>query len=335
MLRENIPYKVIGSFYFYNRKEIKDLIAYMKLIYNPKDDTSLLRIINTPKRGIGAKTIEHLTEKARIEGISLFDAIESGKEMQFKQLIETLIAEKDNSSLTELVDLILSQSGMREELESEKSMEADIRLENLEEFKTITKNFEERNGIISLDEFLMEISLVTDIEEHKNRTDVVTLMTVHSAKGLEFDYVFMIGLEEGIFPHQNSFLEADGIEEERRLCYVAMTRARKKLWLVNAKRRTLYGMDHMNPPSRFLQEVDDSYIEKDFKESTASQKVDTFVSKVDSSVEYNIGDHIVHDTFGTGVVVGVEKSILTIAFPHPTGIKKLLKGHKSIRKVEK
>ena len=114
-----------------------------------------------------------------------------------------------------------------------------------------------------------------------------------------------------------------------------MTRARKKLWLVNAKRRTLYGMDHMNPPSRFLQEVDDSYIEKDFKESTASQKVDTFVSKVDSSVEYNIGDHIVHDTFGTGVVVGVEKSILTIAFPHPTGIKKLLKGHKSIRKVEK
>lgn len=335
LLRENIPYKVIGSFYFYNRKEIKDLIAYMKLIYNPKDDTSLLRIINTPKRGIGAKTIEHLTEKARIEGISLFDAIESGKEMQFKQLIETLIAEKDNSSLTELVDLILSQSGMREELESEKSMEADIRLENLEEFKTITKNFEERNGIISLDEFLMEISLVTDIEEHKNRTDVVTLMTVHSAKGLEFDYVFMIGLEEGIFPHQNSFLEADGIEEERRLCYVAMTRARKKLWLVNAKRRTLYGMDHMNPPSRFLQEVDDSYIEKDFKESTASQKVDTFVSKVDSSVEYNIGDHIVHDTFGTGVVVGVEKSILTIAFPHPTGIKKLLKGHKSIRKVEK
>ncbi len=335
LLRENIPYKVIGSFYFYNRKEIKDLIAYMKLIYNPKDDTSLLRIINTPKRGIGAKTIEHLTEKARINGVSLFDAIESGKEMQFKQLIETLIAEKDNSSLTELVDLILSQSGMRGELESEKSMEADIRLENLEEFKTITKNFEERNGIISLDEFLMEISLVTDIEEHKNRTDVVTLMTVHSAKGLEFDYVFMIGLEEGIFPHQNSFLEADGIEEERRLCYVAMTRARKKLWLVNAKRRTLYGMDHMNPPSRFLQEVDDAYIEKDFKESTASQKVDTFVSKVDSSVEYSIGDHIVHDTFGTGVVVGVEKSILTIAFPHPTGIKKLLKGHKSIRKVEK
>lgn len=335
LLRENIPYKVIGSFYFYNRKEIKDLIAYMKLIYNPKDDTSLLRIINTPKRGIGTKTIEHLTEKARINGVSLFDAIESGKEMQFKQLIETLIAEKDNSSLTELVDLILSQSGMRGELESEKSMEADIRLENLEEFKTITKNFEERNGIISLDEFLMEISLVTDIEEHKNRTDVVTLMTVHSAKGLEFDYVFMIGLEEGIFPHQNSFLEADGIEEERRLCYVAMTRARKKLWLVNAKRRTLYGMDHMNPPSRFLQEVDDAYIEKDFKESTASQKVDTFVSKVDSSVEYSIGDHIVHDTFGTGVVVGVEKSILTIAFPHPTGIKKLLKGHKSIRKVEK
>ena len=214
-------------------------------------------------------------------------------------------------------------------------MEADIRLENLEEFKTITKNFEERNGIISLDEFLMEISLVADVEEHKNRTDVVTLMTVHSAKGLEFDYVFMIGMEEGIFPHQNSFLEADGTEEERRLCYVAMTRSKERLWLINAKRRTLYGQDHMNPPSRFLNEIEETYLEKDFKESVITKKLNSMKVSIDPNADYNIGDHILHDTFGTGVIVGVEKSIVTIAFPHPVGIKTLLKGHKSIRKVEK
>lgn len=335
LLRENVPYKVIGSFYFYNRKEIKDLIAYMKLIYNPKDDTSFMRVINTPRRGIGNKTIEQLSSKAQALETSLFDAVDSGKELGFKQMIETLQMEKDNCSLTELVELILTQSGMRQELENEKSMEADIRLENLEEFKTITKNFEERNGIISLDEFLMEISLVSDVEEHKNRTDVVTLMTVHSAKGLEFDYVFLIGMEESIFPHQNAFLEADGIEEERRLCYVAMTRAKEKLWIVNTKRRTLYGMDHMNPPSRFLNEIDRECMEADFEEAIVTKKLSTMKKSVDPNAEYQVGDHIMHDTFGNGVIVGVEKSIVTIAFPHPTGIKKLLKGHKSIRKVER
>lgn len=335
LLRENVPYKVIGSFYFYNRKEIKDLISYMKLIYNPKDDTSLLRVINTPRRGIGLRTLEMLTQRATRLGISLFDAIDSGKELQFKQMITALMKEQENTSLTELVELILTQSGMRYELENEHTMEADIRLENLEEFKTITKNFEEKNGIISLDEFLMEISLVSDIEEHKNRTDVVTLMTVHSAKGLEFNYVFMIGMEEGIFPHQNAFMEVDGIEEERRLCYVAMTRAKKKLWLLNTKRRTLYGMDQINPPSRFLNEIAEDHMETDFKESTVTSKLSVTKAPIDLNASYVIGDRIIHDSFGTGIVVGVEKSVVTVAFPHPIGIKTLLKGHKSIRKVER
>ena len=333
LLRENIPYKVVGSFYFYNRKEIKDLISYMKLIYNQHDDVSLLRIINSPKRGIGAKTIENLTEKANEQGNSIFEVIDSGKELAFKHMIEDLIIREQNLSLTELVEEILIKSGMKQELVNEKSMEADIRLENLEEFKTITKSFEENNGIVSLEEFLMEISLVSDVEEHKNNNHVVTLMTVHSAKGLEFDYVFLIGMEEGIFPHNNSFMNPEDLEEERSLCYVAITRAKKSLWLVNARRRTIYGMESQNPPSRFIDEIDASYLDKDIEEK---KELFRFFPKketlVDKNAEYQIGDHIIHNQFGEGVVVGVDKSILTIAFPHPHGIKKLLKGHKSIQK---
>ncbi|MEI3508885.1 MAG: 3'-5' exonuclease [Bacilli bacterium] len=206
LLRENIPYKVVGSFYFYNRKEIKDLISYLKLIYNPHDDVSLMRVINVPKRQIGPKTIENIALKAATNGTSLYEAIDSGKELLFKHIIEDIKKESEDISLTDLVDLILDKSGIRQELINEKTLEAEVRLENLEEFKSITKNFEENNGIISLEEFLLEISLVSDIEEHKNNTDVVTLMTVHSAKGLEFDHVFIIGLEEGIFPHNNCLI---------------------------------------------------------------------------------------------------------------------------------
>lgn len=329
LLRDNIPYKVVGSFYFYKRKEIKDLIAYLNLIYNEYDDINLLRVINVPKRGIGLKTIENLGMKAATLGKSIYEIIDSGKELQFKKLIEELKSQKDNLSLTELVDLVLDKTGMKKELQDEKTIEADIRLENLEEFKSITKTFEEKNGIISLEDFLMEISLVSDIEEHKNNNNVVTLMTVHSAKGLEFDNVFIIGLEEGIFPHMNSMFDSNELEEERRLCYVAITRARKNLWLVNAKRRILYGNTQANPESRFISEIEGNFLDTD------SEPVVNFVksTSIDDSIEYTIGDKIVHDSFGNGIIVGVDKSILTIAFPHPVGIKKIIKGHSSIRKV--
>ncbi len=334
-LRNNVPYKVIGSFYFYNRKEIKDLICYLKLIYNQADDVSLTRIINVPKRGIGDKTISNLADKAAINGTSMFDAIEDGKCLEFKKLILELIKEKDKCTLTELVDLILDKSGIRKELTSENSVESEIRLENLEEFKSITANFENINGIISLEDFLNEISLVTDINEHKNETDVVTLMTIHSAKGLEFDYVFLVGMEEGLFPHSNSLLDSSGIEEERRLCYVAITRAKKKLWLVNSQRRMIFGETSCNPPSRFIEEIGDEYLEKDVLPNTFTTGVKTFYKEdmVDNNAEYNFGDKVRHDTFGVGVIVGIDKSLLTIAFEHPYGIKKLIKGHKSIKKI--
>ena len=328
LLKENIPYKVVGSFYFYNRREIKDLISYLKLIYNPNDDVSLMRIINVPKRKIGPKTIENLSMRAIEKGCSLYDAIESGKEYEFKKVIEEIKEESEKLSLTELVDLILDKTGIKRELENAKTIEAEIRLENLEEFKSITKNFEENNGVISLEEFLLEISLVSDIEEHKNNTDVITLMTIHSAKGLEFDHVFLIGLEEGLFPHVNCLDSPDEVEEERRLCYVAVTRAKKTLTLVNAKRRMLYGNSSSNLPSRFIDEIDDKYLEKDSDDYAIFNKEDM----IDKTIEYNVGDKVIHDVYGEGIIVSLG-SILTIAFNYKYGIKKIMKGHKSIRKV--
>ena len=334
LLRENIPYKVIGSFYFYNRKEIKDLISYLKLIYNNNDDVSLSRVINTPKRGIGAKTIEQLALTANITGSSMFDSIVSGKELKFKEMILELQKKCESLSLTELVEEVLTVTGLRAELESEQSLEAEARLENLEEFKSITKNFEEKNGIISLSEFLEEISLVSDVEEYKDNPNVVTLMTIHSAKGLEFDNVFVAGMEEGVFPHSRCLTSDDELEEERRLCYVAITRARKKLWLVGAKRRMLFGLDSTNPTSRFVKEISDEYLDKEIPDNIfAPTKKASPMSNLDTNADYKVGEKIIHTAFGEGIIVSVEKSIINIAFPHPIGIKTIMKGHKSIRKV--
>ena len=332
LLKENIPYKVVGSFYFYNRKEIKDLICYLRLLYNTNDDISLQRVINVPKRGIGLKTIENLVEKANSNNSSIFDIIEDGKELGFKLMINDIRAEIDNCTLTELVDLVLEKSGIRRELESDNSIESEIRLENLEEFKSITKAFEEKNGIVSLDDFLTEISLVTDITEHREDTDVVTLMTVHSAKGLEFENVFLIGMEEGVFPHSNSFFDDEALEEERRLCYVAVTRAKKRLWLVNAHKRLLFGNDSFNKPSRFIDEINpNNIIESGSKRNSVSGKIINNV--IDEDVDYGPGDKVMHDVFGEGVVISIDGSVVSIAFAHPHGVKKLLKGHKSIKKI--
>ena len=333
LLRENIPFKVVGSFYFYNRKEIKDLIAYLKVIYNEKDDINLLRIINVPKRKIGLKTIENLTDLASLKGISIYDAIESGKELEFKKLIEELKVEKDNLSLTELVELVLEKSGMKASLLEEKTMESEIRLENLEEFKSITRGFEEKYGVVSLEEFLSEISLVSDIEEYKNNDSVVTLLTVHSAKGLEFKNVFIIGLEEGIFPHKNSFDSTQDMEEERRLCYVAVTRAKNNLWLINDKKRILYGTESSNPESRFIKEIDENYLNIDETVKTSPSKIFNSSNMIDDTITYTLGEKVKHAIYGIGVIVGIDDKILTIAFPYPHEIKKIMKGHKSITKL--
>ena len=338
LLKANIPYRIIGSFYFYNRKEIKDLLCYLRLINNPKDDVSLSRIINVPKRGIGNVTIANINARAEENNTSLFEAITSGKELAFKQLIEELTKMSENKTLTEIVELVLEKSGLKQELVEEKTLESEIRLENLEEFKSITKNYENEYGEVSLDDFLNEISLVSDVTEHDEGNNKVSLMTVHSVKGLEYDDVFIIGMEEGIFPHYNSIMEGtnEAIEEERRLCYVAITRAKKKLWIMNTKKRMIYGQTQVNAPSRFIDEIEDKYLERE-KQTTS---IFTKVAKINkekmyrnTNVDYNIGDNIRHEDYGEGVVTAVDKKIITVAFPHPIGIKKFIKNHRSITKV--
>ena len=330
-LSDNIPYKIVGAFAFYSRKEIKDLLAYLKLIYNLKDDVSLMRIINYPKRGIGSKTLDNLSMDAVLNDKSMFEVIEKGKELEFKNLILDMKKKSESLSLTETIDMVLDNSGIKKDLESEHSLEADIRLENLNEFKSITKTFEEESGIASLEDFLNEVSLVSDVNDQKNdSTSKVTLMTMHAVKGLEFKYVFVVGMEENIFPHVNSIYENDGLEEERRLCYVAITRAKKKLYLLNALKRMLYGNTNVNMPSRFINEIDKDYI--DMPEKKVS--LNTFNKKEMFNDDNGLkpGDNVVHTTYGEGVVVNVDSSIATIAFKGQ-GIKKLMKNHKSIKKV--
>ncbi len=334
-LKENLPYKVVGSINFYGRKEIKDLLAYLRLIHNSKDNVSLTRVINTPKRGIGLKTIENLTTKADAEGISMYDAIDKGKELEFKNLIERLKEVAEDLTLTELIEKVLDATGLKEELESEGTLEAEVRLENLEEFKSITKAFEEKEGLVSLEEFLLEISLVSDVEEYRNDPNRISLMTVHSVKGLEFDHVFVVGLEEGIFPHMNSLMENSDIEEERRLCYVAITRAKDDLHLVNARRRTLFGKEQINPVSRFISEIDPDLLETNVKEEIAKpeEKIEVGEMFREEEVDYQVGDFVYHETFGTGKVVEVTNTLVSVAFKFPHGIKKLMKNHKKLSKV--
>ena len=328
-LAKGIPYKVFGSYYFYNRKEIKDLISYLRLIYNPHDEISLRRVINTPKRGIGESAIAAIEERAKQQNISMFDALETRKELEFKEIIEDLIKRSESLSLTELIDEVLERSGMKKELESSKALEDEIRLENLMEVKSITASFEERTGSANLGDFLEEVSLIADISNHTEDGDVVTLMTIHSAKGLEFPVVFLVGMEEGLFPHNMSLME-NNLEEERRLCYVGITRAKERLYLTNAKRRMLYGKDNMNMPSRFISEIDEKLIEK-IGPKEENKVIDKKQMYTNDNNDITEGSIISHEQYGTGVVVKCDGSLISVAFK--SGIKKLMKNHKSIKKI--
>lgn len=328
-LAKGIPYKVFGSYYFYNRKEIKDLISYLRLIYNPHDEISLRRVINTPKRGTGEIAIAAIEERAKQQNISMFDALETRKELEFKEIIEDLIKRSESLSLTELIDEVLERSGMKKELESSKDLEDEIRLENLMEVKSITASFEERTGSANLGDFLEEVSLIADISNHTEDGDVVTLMTLHSAKGLEFPVVFLVGMEEGLFPHNMSLME-NNLEEERRLCYVGITRAKERLYLTNAKRRMLYGKENMNIPSRFISEIDEKLIEK-IGPKEENKVIDKKQMYTNDNNDITEGSIISHEQYGTGVVVKCDGSLISVAFK--TGIKKLMKNHKSIKKI--
>ena len=352
LLKSNIPYKIIGGVNFYSRLEIKNLLAYLRLICNLNDDVSLERIINVPRRGIGTKTLSNLIDKANLENISLYNAIDSGRELGFKNLIEELRSEKGNLPLVDFIDLVLDKTGIRDEYKNEKTLEAEVRLENLEEFKSVALSFEKENGLTSLEDFLLDISLVTDNDLTKENTNSVSLMTLHAVKGLEFDYVFLVGMEENLFPHRNCLENDEEIEEERRLCYVGITRCKKKLFLTNARHRILYGSDQVNPVSRFIEEIDNSLIDvyEDVKDFENFKKIDyneyEEIPKVNlddiynNDIDYQVDDFVYHENFGAGRVVSIienkkdpKKTILKIAFKLPYGIKTLVKSHKSLRKV--
>lgn len=333
-LENTIPYKVVGSYAYFNRKEIKDLVAYLRLINNKDDDVSLLRAINAPKRGIGAKTIEKLEAQANENNKSLFDSIESGKELAFKNLILDINEKMKDKSFVEFIELVLDETGLRSEYELEKTVENEAKLENLEEFKSIAKNFEDYNPGATLEEFLIEISLISDVKETKDDDEVVTLMTMHAVKGLEFDVVFVTGLEEGLFPHNNSMHDESELEEERRIFYVAITRAKKVLYLTNARSRMLFGNVQCNQPSRFIEEINPDDVEKLFEEnkSTKEIKINKKDNFNDEDLELKVGDHVEHNAYGSGIVVSIQKSVATIAFSNSVGIKKILTTYKGLKK---
>lgn len=329
-VRNNIPHNIIGSYYFYNRKEIKDLIAYLKLIYNPCDSVNLERIINVPKRGIGAKSIENLRKKATENNISMFDAIDSGKELEFKKMILKLQEFSLNGNLSDLIEEILSTTGLRMEYEINKSLENEAKVENLNEFKTVALMFEE-SGIYDLQTFLENIALVSDRGQYNNDGDEVSIMTLHSAKGLEFNVVFLLGMEEGLFPHNRSFNSLSNLEEERRLCYVGITRAKEKLYLLSARQRTIFGKTSGTIESRFIREINDDLINKisSVKEHEEKRVVGNMYN---SSSEIKTGDNVIHTVFGEGVVVNISGGIATIAFKKGIGVKSIAANHKYLTK---
>jgi len=419
LIKSEIPYQIVGGIKFYDRKEIKDLLAYLRLISNPDDDISLQRIINVPKRGIGDTTVAKLAAEATAKGMSIYRVLISeldsvdvkGKTKEqlinFGNMIQSLNARVDEMTVTELTEKVLELSEYKLELQREQTLESQSRIENIEEFLSVTQDFEQRNEDRTLVAFLTDLALIADIdsmndsEEEKGAQDAVILMTMHSAKGLEFPIVFIVGMEESIFPHSRAFTDEEELEEERRLAYVGITRAEEQLYLTSAKMRTLFGRTSVNMPSRFLKEIPSELIETNqplagadggFSRgfgasgrpsgfgagqsgfgygargatgqqvgyssrgpassagrpgSSAARPSVTVTSGLDAAKKQHVqndgtssyvaGDKVMHGKWGEGTVIAVrgkdQDMELQIAFPAPTGIKKLLASFAPIKKV--
>ena len=282
-MKAGTPYKLIGGIKFYARKEIKDIISYLKLIQNTNDNIALKRIINEPKRGIGNTALDKLDALSSQSGMSIFEFIQdsnnlvgfrsAGNIMSFRDMINELIKKKDKIKVSELIKETLKDSGYEDMLNSEGTKETEIRFDNLMEFIGVAIEFENENAENSLGDFLDSIALVSDVDNLDESTDAVTLMTMHSAKGLEFDNVFLVGMEEGLFPSKRSIEEDSQTEEERRLCYVAITRAKKHLFITNTKKRTLYGSTTYSIPSRFIDEIPENLLSESSIENKENKGV--------------------------------------------------------------
>jgi len=346
LIKRALPYTMVGGTKFYDRKEIKDVLAYLRVLYNPFDDLSLLRIINVPKRSIGATTVSKLQDYARENGTSLFmtltqlhlvDTIKGKtkeKLEEFGILIFTLVAEMDDKSVLDILEAILDRTGYLAQLEESTDPQDQARAENIGELLSVAKDFQDTNPTGTVEDFLEQVALVNDVDSFEQEESQVTLMTLHAAKGLEFPIVFLGGLEEGLFPHSRTLMNPEEIEEERRLAYVGITRAEKELYISNATTRTVFGRTSSYLPSRFIDEIPAELVDSlrakrripdDIKPtvprhmSVASRPVTKPIIRNEVIADWKVGDTAIHSKWGNGKVVNVSGEgagmKLTIEFP--------------------
>ena len=346
LIKRALPYTMVGGTKFYDRKEIKDVLAYLRVLYNPFDDLSLLRIINVPKRSIGATTVSKLQDYARENGTSLFmtltqlhlvDTIKGKtkeKLEEFGILIFTLVAEMDDKSVLDILEAILDRTGYLAQLEESTDPQDQARAENIGELLSVAKDFQDTNPTGTVEDFLEQVALVNDVDSFEQEESKVTLMTLHAAKGLEFPIVFLGGLEEGLFPHSRTLMNPEEIEEERRLAYVGITRAEKELYISNATTRTVFGRTSSYLPSRFIDEIPAELVDglrakrripDDIKPtvprhmSVASRSVTKPIIRNEVIADWKVGDTAIHSKWGNGKVVNVSGEgagmKLTIEFP--------------------
>lgn len=347
-LRYGMPYRIIGGIRFYERKEIKDLVAYLRVIANPSDEVSLLRIINVPHRSIGPKTIEYIQTFAHIKDITLFNAMlraeevteipESKRELvtKFAHMIRKMQKQNLETPASGMIKFVFDSSGYKKSLD-DGSVEGEARIENMNELISVATKYDKLEAGLSLNIFLEEIALIADVDSMEEKDNSVTLMTLHSVKGLEFPYVFICGLEDGLLPHSRAMLSPEELEEERRLFYVGCTRAMEKLFLLHTKNRMLYGESHEVIPSQFILDIpEELMITNTVRKNALGQRIQGGLSMKSGDIgktpipeekpmqEYSDGDRVSHRTFGEGIVVSVTGGIITVAFKDPkVGIKKL------------
>ena len=346
LIKRALPYTMVGGTKFYDRKEIKDVLAYLRVLYNPFDDLSLLRIINVPKRSIGATTVAKLQDYAREKGTSLFmtltqlhliDSIKGKtkeKLEEFGILIFTLVSEMENRTVLDILESILDRTGYLAQLEESTDPQDQARAENIGELLSVAKDFQDTNPSGTVEDFLEQVALVNDVDSFEQEESKVTLMTLHAAKGLEFPIVFLCGLEEGLFPHSRTLMNPEEIEEERRLAYVGITRAEKELYISNATTRTVFGRTSSYLPSRFIDEIPEELVDglrakrkvpDDIKRhvpqhmSVTSRPVTKPIVRNEVIADWKVGDTAIHSKWGNGKVINVTGEgagmKLTIEFP--------------------
>ncbi len=367
LMKLSIPYKMVGGLRFYDRKEIKDIIAYLRLIQNPTDDIALKRIINVPRRGIGTTTISKIQEVSTKRECSMFSIVSMASQIEdlrrtcnklenFARLINELRSSLGMPKVSQFIEFVIDKAGILKGLEEENTIESISRIENIKEFISVAMEYDKREDAEGLEDFLENIALVSDVDNIKDEQDNVVLMTLHSAKGLEYPNVFLVGMEECVFPSSRSLTTEAGIEEERRLCYVGITRAKEKLFITNANRRTLFGNTSYNKVSRFIEEMPQELLDSEVEQNNNSTKNNYFrnnnqkktlpkyseyivnrpIIRDDYECNFSEGDAVFHKKFGNGIISKIQKEKkdykLEIIF-EDAGIKRMMAAYSNLEHI--